>query len=143
MDEDRRVLFVCEHGSAKSVVAAAYFNRLVRKRQIDLRAVSRGTDPDPEVAPNVARGLAADGLEMDCEPPRRLFKADVAAAARVVTFGPRLEGYGGADVVEVWEDVPPLGEDYERARTAIVERVDRLLDELAEARSEAAGGLAS
>ena len=142
MDQELTVLFVCEHGSAKSVVAAAHFNRLARERQIEVRAVSRGTDPDPEVAPNAARGLETDGLETGCEAPRRLSGTDIAAAARVVAFGPLLEGYGGADAIEVWEDIPPVSEDYERARTAIVERVNRLLDELAKAPLGAAGGYA-
>src|SRR5688572_249911 len=45
------VLFVCEHGSAKSVVAAAHFNRIAADRGLPFRAISRGTAPDPEMAP--------------------------------------------------------------------------------------------
>ena len=77
MDQERTVLFVCEHGSAKSVVAAAYFNRLATERQIGLRAVSKGTNPDSEIAPNAAWGLAADGLGADSGTPERLSAADV------------------------------------------------------------------
>lgn len=45
------VLFVCEHGSAKSVVAAAHFNRLAEQRGLPFHAISRGTAPDEEMAP--------------------------------------------------------------------------------------------
>jgi protein-tyrosine-phosphatase len=59
MKQGQTVVFVCEHGSAKSVVAAANFNRLAGERGLGLRAVSRGTDPDAEIAPNAEAGLRA------------------------------------------------------------------------------------
>ena len=40
------VLFVCEHGAAKSVIAAAYFNQLASEKNLDVRAIERGTNPD-------------------------------------------------------------------------------------------------
>ena len=140
MDQERQVVFVCEHGSAKSVVAAAHFNRLARERQTALRAVSRGTNPDDEVAPNAARGLAADGLALDGRVPQRLSATDVEAALRVVAFCPLPGGYGGSEAIEIWDGVPPVSEDYERARDAILERVVQLLDELERPARGAAGG---
>src|SRR3954447_1387630 len=56
------IVFVCEHGSAKSVVAAAHFNRLAAEARLPFRAVSRGVKPDAEVAVGVKAGLAADGI---------------------------------------------------------------------------------
>jgi pyruvate/2-oxoglutarate dehydrogenase complex dihydrolipoamide acyltransferase (E2) component len=56
------IVFVCEHGAAKSVMAAAHFNKLARERGLNLRAVARGTSPDKEIAPKAALGLQADGL---------------------------------------------------------------------------------
>src|SRR5690349_13383908 len=56
------VIFVCEHGAAKSVLSAALFNKLATERRLNLRAIARGTNPDPEISPKVARGLQADGL---------------------------------------------------------------------------------
>ena len=60
--EEQVVIFVCEHGSAKSVVAAAHFNKLAKERNLPVRAISRGTNPDEEIAPIAASGLQADGL---------------------------------------------------------------------------------
>src|SRR5262250_858896 len=45
-----RVLFVCLHGAAKSVVAAAHFRRLAAARGLSMDAVAAGTEPDPELA---------------------------------------------------------------------------------------------
>lgn len=130
MNQESVVLFVCEHGSAKSVVAAAHFNRLAGERGLKLRAVSRGTDPDPEIAPAAATGLRSDGLEADEPTPKKLSQAAVAGAARVVTFCELPAGYVETTPVERWEDVPPVSEDYAKARDAMLVRVRRLLDQL-------------
>ena len=39
MKQEQTIVFVCEHGSAKSVVAAAHFDRLAGERGLGLRAV--------------------------------------------------------------------------------------------------------
>src|SRR5215510_2876629 len=56
-----RVLFVCLHGAAKSVVAAAQFRRLASARGLSIGAVAAGTEPDPELAPAAVKGLSGDG----------------------------------------------------------------------------------
>src|SRR5215470_8754032 len=53
------IIFVCEHGAAKSILSAAIFNKLAVERSLNLRAIARGTNPDPEISPKVAAGLRA------------------------------------------------------------------------------------
>jgi arsenate reductase (thioredoxin) len=130
MEQDRLVVFVCEHGSAKSVVAAAHFNRLARERGAGFRAISRGTSPDAEIAPGAARGLEGDGLGVGADAPERLSATDLELADRVVAFCRLEEPYARARDADVWDDVPPVSEDYARARDRIVERLSALLDEL-------------
>lgn len=130
MDREPVVLFVCEHGSAKSTVAAAYFNRLAKERGVKLRAISRGTNPDPEVAPKALKGLEADGLASGAAKPQLLSAADTAGAVRVVTFCELPKDFKTSAPVERWDDIPPVSEDYGRSRAAIVERIKRLLEEL-------------
>jgi protein-tyrosine-phosphatase len=43
------ILFVCEHGSAKSVIAAAHFNQLAEQRRLPYHAVARGINPGREI----------------------------------------------------------------------------------------------
>src|SRR5499425_1017044 len=57
-----RVLFVCLHGAAKSVIGAAHFRRLAAERGLAIAAVAAGTEPDPQLAPGAMKGLAGDGL---------------------------------------------------------------------------------
>jgi protein-tyrosine-phosphatase len=123
------VLFVCEHGSAKSVVAAAHFNRLAAQQGVPLHAISRGTDPDPENHPAAVAGLAGDALQPAAR-PRRLAIADLDGAAAVVAFSPLPASYASHAPVRVW-NVPAVSEGYGRARDEIVARVRELLAELA------------
>jgi hypothetical protein len=41
MEDDRFILFLCPHNAAKSVAAAAYFERLAAERGVTLRHLSR------------------------------------------------------------------------------------------------------
>ena len=124
------VLFVCEHGSAKSVVAAAHFNRLTAQQGVTLRAISRGTDPDPENHPAAVAGLAGDSLQPPGR-PCRLALADFESAAAVVAFSPLPAAYASRAPVRVW-NVPAISEGYGPARDEIVSRVRHLLAELAD-----------
>ncbi|MBV6401475.1 MAG: hypothetical protein CNIPEHKO_01776 [Anaerolineales bacterium] len=123
------VLFVCEHGAAKSVIAAAHFNKLASEKNLDLRAIARGTNPDAELSSNTVAGLQADGLTPTESIPQKLSLADVESTQRVVTFCELPEEYRSKTVIEQWDGVPPVSEDYEKARDAIVERIHRLIVE--------------
>jgi len=122
------VLFVCLHGAAKSVIAAAYFQRLADARGVRLRAAFAGTEPDPEIAPRVASELKAEGIDLSGQRPRAVTREDVATATRIVSFGCDLTALAPAVAVERWDDVPAVSEDFQKARAAITARLPRLLD---------------
>jgi arsenate reductase (thioredoxin) len=60
----QKVSFVCLHGSAKSLIAAEYFNRLAIERSLPLRATTSGPEPDSEVPGNVVAGLKSRGIDV-------------------------------------------------------------------------------
>jgi arsenate reductase (thioredoxin) len=122
----KTVLFICEHGSAKSIVAAAHFNELARRHEMPYRAVSRGTDPDEALHPAAVAGLTRDALTVT-DPPRKLAEDDWRGAARVVSFGTLDPEY--ADVEYNLWTVPAVSEDYDAARSAIVARLNVMIDE--------------
>ena len=64
-----RVVFVCEHGSVKSLIAASYFIRRARERGLAVRAVARGAAPDAQVPESVVQGLSAAGFEVSAYVP--------------------------------------------------------------------------
>jgi protein-tyrosine-phosphatase len=122
-------VFVCLHGAAKSVVAAAHFRRLAADRGLSVSAVAAGTEPDPELAPGAVKGLAAEGLTAAPARPRPVTLYDLSSAARVVSFGCDL-GMSPARPADQW-DVPAVSEGYAGARDQIVAKVERLLSDLA------------
>jgi protein-tyrosine-phosphatase len=124
-----RILFVCLHGAAKSVVAAAHFRRLAAGRGVVADAVAAGTQPDAELAPAAVKGLAGDGLPATPARPRPVTLYDLDSAARVVSFGCEVAPPRGQRV-EQW-DVPAVSEGYAAARDRIVANVERLVAELA------------
>lgn len=127
--ENQTILFVCEHGSAKSVIAAAHFNRLAEQRKLPYRAIARGINPDPEIPQQVRVNLAQDGVDVAAWKPQLVAEKDVREATRVVTFGCKLpfpEKITAGKLAH-WQDVPSTSEDYERARTVIVDKIEALL----------------
>ena len=125
----RNVLFICEHGSAKSVIAAAHYDKLARELGVDAHASSRGTDTDAEFPPHVLAGLRSDGLEPLDDTPIALSEHDVAGAASIIAFCSPDMLPKGATPSEVWDDVPPVSEGYDRARAEIVRRVKGLFSQ--------------
>jgi arsenate reductase (thioredoxin) len=124
------VLFICLHGSAKSLIAAEYFNRLAEARGVALRAESAGVEPDSEVPPPVIAGLRAAGIDVQDYIPRHVTRERVSAAMHVVSFGCDVDPAPGAESLEEWRDLPMASDGFEAARDAIVTRVEGLLDKL-------------
>jgi len=128
--KDSNIIFVCEHGAAKSIIAAAYFNHLAEQANLDIRAIARGTDPDSELSSKTVAGLHVDGLTPTETIPQKLSLADVEDAQQIVTFCKLPEEYQNQVPIEKWDDVPPVSENYEKARDTIVERLNHLLTRL-------------
>jgi arsenate reductase (thioredoxin) len=131
------VVFVCEHGSVKSLIAQEWFNRRAAERGLALRAVSRGTAPDAAVPPAIVEALRRDGFDVTAFQPRAL-AAGEGGAARVVAIGVDREALPSIDAsrLERWEGIPPASQDYAAARDAIKARIEALIDALAGAAKE-------
>jgi arsenate reductase (thioredoxin) len=128
MNQNPIVVFVCEHGAAKSILAASYFNKLANEMGLDLRAIARGTSPDQELSPQTVAGLSKDGLQPTESTPQKLEDADLQNAQRVITFCELPVKYEQQSTVEHWDGIPPVSENYEQARDVIIERIRQLLD---------------
>ncbi|MBI1727380.1 MAG: hypothetical protein HYR50_08925 [Candidatus Rokubacteria bacterium] len=126
----QKVLFVCLHGAAKSVLAAADFERMAKARGLSIAAEAAGTEPDAEIAPPVLAALTAEGVDVAGQKPRLVTREIAAGATRVVAFGC---GLGAAapdgDRIEQWEDVPAVSAGLPTARAAIRAHIERLLVE--------------
>jgi arsenate reductase (thioredoxin) len=125
------VVFVCEHGAAKSVIATAYFNKLAAERGLPFRATFRGTAPQEELSVRAVAGLKADGLSIPSGKPTAISDDDISGATHMFAIGCTLPDKARASgKVADWSDVPD-DQGYGRMRDAIVRHVNTLLDQLA------------
>jgi arsenate reductase (thioredoxin) len=116
------VLFLCQYGGAKSVLAASYFN----SHDLPFHAVAAAAEePYDSVPAPVVELLAQDGVDVRDFKPRRVESDDVQSAARVISIDCDFAGER-----ERWDDVPKVSEDLEGAAEAIRRHVDALVKEL-------------
>ena len=131
------VVFICEHGSAKSLIAREWFDRLARERGLSVRSMSLGVAPDAAVPAPIVDALGKDGFDVRAFVPSRADAAALEGSSLVVAIGLERPGAlpvppGGA--VEVWDGIPPTSPRYEATRDALRERIEALLERLEAAR---------
>ena len=125
-----KVLFVCLHGAAKSVVAAEYLGRLARAAGRDVEATTAGVEPDDSIPEHVVRSLADDGFDVSGRTPRRLTEAELASADVVISLGCSLETGPAPPRLISWDDIPAVSDGYEPARDAIIGRLRTFLADM-------------
>ncbi len=120
---------MCEHGAARSVIAAAYFNKLAKEKNLNYQAAFRGTSPDSTLTTATAAGLIKDGFNTTVWKPLLVARADVSAATQVVTFdcSPPFESNKPA---AKWDGVPAISKDCNVARNEILKYVQLLIQDL-------------
>jgi arsenate reductase (thioredoxin) len=125
------VVFVCEHGSAKSVIAAAELASIAKEKGLDLNILARGTNPDAEIPKLVRDGLKADGHDIGSLKPAKVSEKDLKDATKIVSFGPDLTPWltGGATVTD-WSATPSVSENYQAARDYIRKQLEILVQDL-------------
>jgi arsenate reductase len=125
------IVFVCEHGSAKSVIAAVEFKRMAKENGLDLHILARGTNPDAEIPKLVRDGLKADGLDVGDLKPTKLSEKDLKGATKIVSFGPDLRPWlHGEATVADWSLTPSVGENYHAAQEYIRKQLEILISDL-------------
>lgn len=125
------VLFVCEHGTVRSLLAKLLFEEYAGQIGLDMNAVSRGTRPDSLVPAWMHRNLAADRITLGDWRPQLLAPTDLAAASYVVSFDVPASATAGARAPRAqWDGLPSVSADYASGREAIRARVRQLADSL-------------
>jgi len=130
--QSKTILFVCLHGSVKSQMAAAHFNRIARERGLPYTAISRGIEADSSIPTRIRDNLNLDGLAPLDDVPQSLTAAEAADAVKVIAFDAVPDDQRGVAEVNYWSDVPPASRDYAAARDVIVRHIDDLVPALAE-----------
>ena len=129
------IVFVCEHGTVKSVLAMAWFQKMAQSQHLPYKAVSRGTAPETAVPRMIRDSLRRDGITLGPFTPTKFSMQDVLAATMVVSFDQPVvaEIVAGRVPTAAWNDIPAVSQNYDAARDAIKLRVAILVDSLAKA----------
>jgi protein-tyrosine-phosphatase len=126
----QKIVFVCEHGAAKSVIATVYFNKIAAERGLPDRAIYRGANPQAELSVSALKGLKEDGLALPSAKPSSITNADVSAATHIFAIGCALPAHAASSgKADSWDDVPE-DQGYAAQRDAIRKHVERLIDQL-------------
>jgi arsenate reductase len=129
--EDVAVLFVCEHGAAKSVLAAELLQLAAAAQRLRVVVRAAGIEPSAEIADGVLTLLPEQAAALQGRTPRRVTAADLDMAAITVTFN-----LDPADLparpreLLAWDDVPPVAGDPVAARAVIDGHIAELIDRL-------------
>jgi arsenate reductase len=130
-DTKQIILFVCEHGAARSTIAAAYFNKIAKEQGLNYVAVFKGTDPDTVLTPGTAKGLVKDSFDISGWTPKLVSAQDIKDAYKIVTFDCKLPTQDSISIpADQWNGIPAISTSYDIARNEIVERVNQLITEL-------------
>jgi protein-tyrosine-phosphatase len=128
--EFSKVVFVCEHGSVKSVIASEWFNRMAAEKQIPIRAVSLGVDPDENIPKPIYENLKKDGFELSGFKPKRFEESEITDAMMVVAIGIDEKSLINRKDLKIvnWSDIPPASTNYDASRNAIREHIKVLFE---------------
>lgn len=128
----QKIVFSCLHGSAKSLIAAEYFNKLAQEKGLSARAISLAPEPDPEVPVNVVAGMKGRGFDVHAYKPALITADRLKDADLIVSFacdaGRKLAS-GKAE--ERWDECPAVSDDFDIAWNFITTRVEALIGRLA------------
>lgn len=134
--QDSTVLFVCEHGTVKSLLAKLLFDQYAGEVGLPMRAISRGTAVDSTVPPWMQAALTADHLVVGTFRPLALQASDLTRATFVVSFDVPSAATASATAPRAqWDGLPSVSQNYSAGRDAIRMRVKQLVDSLKRAQS--------
>ena len=125
-----QVVFACRKNGGRSVISRVLTEHYAGDRVV---ALSAGTEPGEQIHPEVARGLAALGLDTSRESPKALTRDMIASSDLAVTLGcgeecPYVPGVRYVD----WPVDDPKGQDDETVRRIVADLDARVRDLLGE-----------
>jgi protein-tyrosine-phosphatase len=128
--QTKKVVFVCEHGAGKSVVAAAYFNKIAKDRNLNWEASCRGTNPDEEVSVPTKEGLKSDNLLDAALSPKKLAPSDTSNVEKIILFTKLPDDFKTSVKSEDWSSLPNIDAKYEVRRDALIKKINEFFDSL-------------
>lgn len=121
------VVFMCQAGGAKSVIAASYFNRAAQEQGLPFVATAVAAETPYDAVPEpVTQFLANEDIDVASFKPRHVTDDDLSSATKVVSIGCDVANTN----IERWDDVPKVTDDLPGSAASIRKHVDALIAEL-------------
>ena len=122
------IVFVCEHGGARSTIASVYFNKMAKEQNLHYRSIFRGLTPDSTISQTTRKGLAADGFETAALSPVALTSNDIGPSTLLISLD--CKPPTSYHTTKEWSGIPAISTDYAVARDEIVKHLNQLIGEL-------------
>ena len=122
------IVFVCEHGGARSAIASVYFNKMAKEQNLQYRSIFRGITPDSTISQATRRGLDADGFETAALSPVALTSNDIGPSTLLISLD--CKPPTSYHTTKEWSGIPAISTDYAVARDEIVKHLNQLIGEL-------------
>jgi len=127
-DGENTIVFVCEHGGARSTIASVYFNKMAKENHLPYRSVFRGLTPDSAITKETKKGLTDDGFETKSLSPVPLSEKDIHSTTLLISLD--CSPPSSYLLYHSWKGVPMISEDYRAARNNILKHISQLIIEL-------------
>jgi arsenate reductase len=127
-----KILFMCPHNAAKSVLAMAYAQQYADKHpEQELSFISAGTEPGETHSKAVVTYLGEKNLALPALMPRLVSQADLDEADLVISMGCDLSNFEmPAEKMQEWAAMTDSDVDLDTAVSEISSKVEKLLAEL-------------
>ena len=127
-EQKTTIVFVCEHGGARSTIASLYFNKMAKEQHLQYQSVFRALTPDSTISLGTKKGLTTDGFETTALTPVALTTKDIGPNILLISLDCKVPSSYNA--TQEWSGVPAISKDYEAARNEIVKHLNALINEL-------------
>jgi arsenate reductase len=127
-NKKQTIVFVCEHGGARSTIASVYFNKMARENHLLYHSVFRALTPDSTISQETKNGLMKDGFETALLMPVALTPKDVGTNVMLISLDCMVPPSYHTD--KSWSGIPAISNDYQIARNTIVKMLEGLISEL-------------
>lgn len=127
-EQIKTIVFVCEHGGARSAIASAYFNKMAIEKNLPYRSVFRGLKPDPRISNETKEGLKKDGFNVDQFLPSALSQNDILPETLLISLDCTVPAE--FKTYQEWAGIPAISDNYYAAREEIVKLLNSLIKDL-------------
>jgi arsenate reductase (thioredoxin) len=122
------IVFVCEHGGARSTIASVYFNKMAKEQQLPYESTFRAIIPDSAITKETRNGLEEDGFKVSSLTPAVLNATDVGLNTLLISLDCTIPA--SYQTYRAWNGIPAISTDYSTARNEIIKKLNELINEL-------------